>query len=99
MAMKSCVAIRFTTNVLEVRREGFVNETYRLILYHLKKNRSKEAGETFEMRWYRLPDEPLVYCVDVIGEHEPSEVRAVIAELALEAEKKELPVVLDMIRE
>jgi hypothetical protein len=97
MAQKTTVAVRFTQKILEGRRIGFVNELSRLIVFRLKEKRPPSPSEQFVRQWFRLPDDELVYCINVWGEHETHEVRKVISDLAGEIEQKQMPVVLDII--
>ena len=97
MAQKTTVVIRFTQKILEQRRIGFVNELSRLIVFRLKQSRPPIGSEQFMRQWFRLPDDELVYCINVWGQHETAEVRKVIADLAGEIEQKQMPVVLDIV--
>jgi hypothetical protein len=100
MARKTTVAIRFTKEIAEIRRTGFVDELSKLIVFKLQASRpgSKEK-QAFRQQWFRLKDENLVYCVNIWGEHETAEVRQVVSDVATECEEKALPVVLDIVLE
>lgn len=99
MAQKTTVAIRFTTEIADIRRTEFVNELSRLIVYRLKKSRSEEEGKSFMRQWFRLPNRPLVFCINIWGEHETVEVRRVLGELVPEITRRQLPVVVDIVNE
>ncbi len=99
MVRKTTVAIRFTQEIADVRRTGFVNDLSRLILDRLKGKRPEALGNSFRMQWFRLPNQPLLFCVNVWGEHETAEVRSVVSEIAAECIQKSLPVTLDIIME
>jgi len=100
MAEKTTVAVRFTKPILDVRKEGFVNELGHLIVYHLKKNRpAKGAMKEFKIQWFRLPEEKHVYCVNIWGKHETVEVRQVVCDLAKQCAEQKISVVMDIVME
>lgn len=97
MAKKTTVAVRFTKEIAEIRRTGFVNDLSRLIVEKLKENRPGTVDKSFVQQWFRLPDEKLVYIVNVWGEHETKEVREVVHAVAIQCDEQALPVVLDIV--
>lgn len=100
MAQKTTVAIRFTTELNDARKTGFVNELSKLIVYKLKQARPKPDEEKdFTQQWFRLPNEENIFCVAIWGKHETVEVRKVVSEIAEECARDHRPVVLDIIME
>ncbi|HVY61577.1 MAG TPA: hypothetical protein VHF22_07985 [Planctomycetota bacterium] len=100
MARKTTVAVRFTKDIAEVRRVGFVDELSKLIVFRLQERRpGSKLEQTFRQQWFRLGDDKLVYIVNIWGEHETIEVRDVVSKIATECDEKALPVVLDIIME
>lgn len=98
MAQKTTVAVRFTVDGLaEIRQTKFVNEVSRLIVHKMKRTRSPEDGAALMRQWMRLGDDPRVFMINIWGEHDASEVRQVIAELATELEQIKAPVALDIV--
>lgn len=96
----SVVLVTFTQdNVTDPEKHGFMNELVRLLIFRMKQTVDPaELADSCRFRWYGVPNDPLRYGADVIGPHDSEIVREVVANMALDALDRNVPVTLNFHR-